>query len=254
MTLAKKPSQARACAADECFDKPCSGTILECVESFPWSDQDTFYTKLFKAWDSLPLQDAATETGLLIELDYVISRFDNYIEHSDIGFRSWVKRHQLAIEIGLVETPTWPKLYAEQGGKRKWRDEVWVRRYSFLVHQRDVITKCRLQSMASGRLADKKNFFGLGWAYPRETVRTVQSKYPARLRDRWYEPLDCCLARMATESGGKLDVETLRQEFWGTGGAPAGNPGTRSDIQRKCEEEAEAKHVDYVESGIGSRV
>lgn len=186
------------------------------AKSFPWSDEDTFYTRLFRAWDTLPLQDPATETQLLAELDAIIPFFDEYIGHNDLAFRSWIKRHQRAMELGLVDTPTWPKLYRTDGmGKKKWLDDVWINRYSFLVHQRDIIAKSRLQRMACCTFEDKKCFFGTSWAYPRQTLRTMKTKQPARLRNCWHEPMDYCLARMSYESLRSVDFHVLRAEFWG---------------------------------------
>ncbi len=161
MTMAQEPSPQATCTSDDCFDTPSPCRRVNSIENFPWSEEDTYYTKLFRAWDNLPIHDASTETGLLMELDHIISLFDNYIGHNDLGFRAWVRRHQLAMEIGLVETPTWPKLYILKGGKMKWQDKVWVSRYSFLVQQRDIIAKSRLQHMKGCKLEDKKRFFGL---------------------------------------------------------------------------------------------
>ncbi|OAA73834.1 annexin A7 [Cordyceps fumosorosea ARSEF 2679] len=210
------PSQAIPWIANECFTTTLQSGLAKPTKPepfFPWSEEDACYTKLFRAWDNLPIHDASTETGLLMELDHIISHFDSYIGHSDLGFRSWVKRHQLAMELELVEMPTWPKLYTLQGDEKKWRDEAWVSRYSFLVRQREIIAKCRLQRMTGCTLEDKKRFFGLSWAYPRQTLRTVNTKHPARLRNRWYEPLEYCLARMAHGSCGRLDLNSLHAEF-----------------------------------------
>lgn len=213
MTMSQEPSPPTTCTSDDCTDTPAPCRPVKCAKNFPWSEEDAFYTKLFRAWENLPVHDASTETGLLMELDHVISLFDNYIGHNDLGFRAWVRRHQLAMELELVETPTWPKLYILKGGKKKWRDEVWVSRYSFLVQQREIIAKSRLQRMQSCKPEDKKRFFGLSWARPRQTVRTMRSKAPARLRNRWHEPLDFCLARMAYESCGRLEFHSLQAEF-----------------------------------------
>lgn len=251
MTMAQEPSPQATCTSDDCFDTPSPCRRVNSIENFPWSEEDTYYTKLFRAWDNLPIHDASTETGLLMELDHIISLFDNYIGHNDLGFRAWVRRHQLAMEIGLVETPTWPKLYILRGGKMKWQDKVWVSRYSFLVQQRDIIAKSRLQHIKGCKLEDKKRFFGLSWAYPRQTVRTIQSKAPARLRNRWHEPLDYCLARMAYESYGRLDLYSLHAEFWGTD-ASVNAPAEMNDYKIKCEamEELETKHIECIGSGV----
>ncbi|KAM3513479.1 hypothetical protein MY11210_002867 [Beauveria gryllotalpidicola] len=207
--------------------------------------------KTSEAWDNLPVHDASTETELLVELDHMISLFDSYIGHNDVGFRAWVRRHQRAMDLGLVDTPTWPKLYRLKGGKHKWRDEVWISRYSFLVHQRDIIVKSRLQRMTCCELADKKCFFGFSWAYPRQTVRTVKSTHPARLRNRWYEPVDNCLARMAAESYGRLDFYALHAEFWGTG-SPADRAVMTGDCKMKCEslEEVDVKQMECIGNGV----
>ncbi|KAJ3476210.1 hypothetical protein NLG97_g9201 [Lecanicillium saksenae] len=260
MAAPHTPESSPACASDDCSNTTTSScTLADCTlvdtpildptERLPWSDEDAYYTKLFKAWDNLPVHDASTETELLAELDHIIPHFDAYIGHNDLGFRAWVKRHQLAMELGLAEVPTWPKLYIMKGEKRKWRDEVWVNRYSFLIHQRDIIAKSRLQRMTSCKLDDKKRFFGLAWAHPRQTVRTVQSKSPAKLRNRWYEPLNYCLARMAYESYGSTDFYVLYAEFWGTGATARG--AITSDCKIKCEPMVgmEMKSLDCVRGG-----
>ncbi|KAJ6788324.1 hypothetical protein PWT90_09536 [Aphanocladium album] len=240
MTAAPGPEEPQMCAADDCPNTIApSCEVFDPAERLPWSAEDAYYTKLFKAWDNLPLHDASTETELLAELDHIIPHFDSYIGHNDLGFRAWVRRHQLAMELGLVEVPTWPKLYTVKRGKKQWRDEVWVNRYSFLIHQRDIIAKSRLQRMDCCKVEDKKQFFGLAWAHPRQTVRTVQSKAPAKLRNRWHEPLNYCLARMAYESYGRLDFYQLYAEFWGTGAAVRG--AITSDCKIKCEPRREAE-------------
>ncbi|KAM3431770.1 hypothetical protein NHJ13734_007157 [Beauveria thailandica] len=251
MDVAQGLSLSTTCKSGDCVDTPSPCKALKPTETFSWTEADTYYTKLFRAWDNLPVHDASTETELLLELDHIISLFDSYIGHNDLGFRAWVSRHQRAMDLGLVETPTWPKLYRLKGGKQTWRDEVWVSRYSFLVNQRDIVAKSRLQRMTCCELADKKCFFGLSWAYPRQTVRTVQSMQPARLRDRWYEPLDNCLARMAAESCGRLDFWVLHAEFWGTG-APADTAVTARDCKIKCDrlEDVDVKHVGCIRNGV----
>lgn len=224
MTLTQEPSPPTTCTSDDLFDKRSPRKPLKpwtSLESLPWSEEDTYYTNLFRAWDNLPIHDASTETGLLVQLDRAITLFDNYIGHNDLGFRAWVRRHQLAMDAGLVDTPVWPKLYTVEGGKKKWRDEVWAKRYSFLVQQRDIITRSRLQRMTCCTRTDKKHFFGSSRAHPRQTVTVIQSKHPAELRNRWHQPLDYCLERMASRSDGRLDFYALRLEFWGTS-APAG--------------------------------
>lgn len=244
MSTAPEPVSPTTCTSDDCSDTHPVFRRIKSSDSFVWSDEDAYFTKLFKAWDNLPLHDASTETPLLRELDHMISLFESYIGHNDLGFRAWTRRHQRAMELGVADVPTWPKLYTQKGGKRKWRDDVWVSRYSFLVHQRDIIAKSRLQKMTSCKLDDKKCFFGLSWAFPRQTVRTVQQKQPARLQNRWYEPLDYCLARMAYESYGRLDFYSLHSEFWGT--ATPTVSVIASNCKVKCEPEDQQMNMDCI--------
>ena len=121
-------------------------------EPMTWTSQDAVFTRLFQAWDNLPAYDPATETSLLRELDDIIPPFDAYINHSDAGFMTYVRRHQRAMELGLADMPCWPKLYRlDKAGNVKWKDEEWIKRYSFLVHQRDIIAKSRLAQMTCCR-------------------------------------------------------------------------------------------------------
>ncbi|KAJ2974985.1 hypothetical protein NQ176_g5771 [Zarea fungicola] len=215
MAAAEHCKAARVCKSDDCSSTPPLCKDFNLAPEFLWTEEDAFYTKIFRAWDNLPILDASIETELLAELDEIIPPFDAYIGHNDTGFRAWIKRHQRAMELGLSETPTWPKLFRLDGIKKKWKDDVWIKRYGFLVHQRDVIAKSRLQRMQCLTLDDKKRFFGLSWANPRQTVRTLQSKSPARLRNHWHDPLDYCLARVAYESYGRLNFYSIQAEFWG---------------------------------------
>jgi hypothetical protein len=135
------------------YDSSSTRTANEApAETIVWTPQDAMFTRLFQAWDNLPAYDPATETRLLRELDDIIPPFDAYINHSDSGFMTWVRRHQRAMELGLAGMPRWPKLYRlDKAGDVKWKDEEWIKRYSFLVHQRDIIAKSRLAQMTCCR-------------------------------------------------------------------------------------------------------
>ncbi len=216
-----------------------------------WTSHDAMFTRLFQAWDNLPPYDPATETTLLRQLDDIIPPFDAYINHSDAGFVAWVSRHQRAMELGLAVTPHWPKLYRlDKAGNTRWKDEEWVKRYSFLVHQRDIIAKSRLAQMTCFPWGERFTFFGRLLARPRQTLRTTGSKpRPARMPARWYYPLDRCLEAMALNSL-KLDLVELRRQFWGTDASASGLEPAPQVADAAGEEVKEERFGDSIDSAI----
>ena len=154
------------------------------------------------------------------ELDGLIVCFEDHVGHCDKGFDKWIKRHQAAMEAGDATVRDWPYMEGriepdefrrrlDQGWEPKWRTTKWYQRYTWLVHQRQLFARDRLQEMDLKQGA----FFGAFPATPPRTkLCSAPTKKPLTLESEWCWPLDALLERFASDR--HRDPSELRAEFW----------------------------------------
>jgi len=102
-----------------------------------WSPQDERFANMFQSWDCLPFdpeRGPKARHAILSTMEDLISPFEEAINNSDEGFRQWMLRHQMAMDLGLSPEPKWPKLKDEHGD---WNNEQWIVRYGYLVKKRE---------------------------------------------------------------------------------------------------------------------
>lgn len=174
-----------------------TGAAPPSVPQVVWTEVDAKFTALFRAWDNLPISDVEREIETLAELDDMISAFDVHVRHSEDGFRSWVRRHQEAMESGLVDIPTWPKLGRRvPNGSWIWANIEWDKRYSSLIRQREQLVNRRLAALTHPFGMNTTSFFGASAAPARKSLLKAGGK-PLVLDEIWYLPLETLLVILA---------------------------------------------------------
>ncbi|KAK5990798.1 hypothetical protein PT974_09071 [Cladobotryum mycophilum] len=180
-----------------------------------WTPQDAICARLFGPWDNLPCHDYLDQTNLLRDLDRVIVAFEARIRHTDAGFRAWRGLHKRAMEAGLAEIPGFPSLRQIRDGKSVWQDDVWEKRYHYLVYQRHHMILARLNKLFVLSRREREDFFGDRPAPARATLkRRTRGPYsrPLGLRCDWWRPLDFLLERAARDW--HMDKTELKSHFW----------------------------------------
>ncbi|PHH67474.1 hypothetical protein CDD82_1450 [Ophiocordyceps australis] len=180
-----------------------------------WTITDSFFASMFREWHNMPPTDK-DELELIKSLESVIVPFERHINHSDVGFRNWRRRHKKALARGIVATPTWPRLCAvTDEGKALWDDVAWERRYGQLVYTRQSLVLQRLGKLPMcGHLSAKKHLFGSEAEQPpRQTIQARNRKSSNRgLGAQWFKPLEELLESQARRW--RVDAEKLKLAFW----------------------------------------
>ncbi|PHH65531.1 hypothetical protein CDD81_2311 [Ophiocordyceps australis] len=180
-----------------------------------WTITDSFFASMFREWHNMP-PTSKDELELIKKLESVIVPFERHINHSDVGFRNWRRRHKRALAKGIVVRPTWPRLCTvTDEGKALWDDVAWERRYGQLVYTRQSLVLQRLGKLPMcGHLSAKKHLFGSEAEQPpRQTIQARNRKSCNRgLGAQWFNPLEELLEAQARRW--RVDAEKLKLAFW----------------------------------------
>lgn len=187
------------------------------VPPFPWDEEDTRFTMLFREFGGLPIETGTTVDIALRTLrrfDELIIPFERKINHSDDGLSAWRENHKKAVDLNIVGLPGYPQLRTCHRGIPTWNDKAWENRYSYLVEQRRKIIDKRLTQIGIEKPA-RERFFRQEPEQPRRAILAHDSSGRLRsikLRCDWWQPVDVLLRRFARQFLGRSDE--IAYKFW----------------------------------------
>ncbi|CAG9938335.1 unnamed protein product [Clonostachys rosea f. rosea IK726] len=187
------------------------------VPPFPWNDEDTKSTMIFRDFGGLPIEPATSVVialRTLIRFDELIVPFERKINHSDDGLRDWRENHKKAVDLNIVGLPGYPQLRTCHQGISTWNDKAWENRYSYLVEQRRKIIDKRLTQIGIKKPM-RERFFRQEPEHPRRAILAHDSSGRLRsikLRCDWWQPVNVLLRRLARQFPGRSDE--IFYKFW----------------------------------------